>query len=138
MSNTQPAQPVEPPDPNPNSNPNLRFIQQALTNTLEPSVPPIERVDLLVAIAVVLLDRANLSSEVESTFLEHIMLAQYGTSTDWDGHRNCIARLHGATAQIALQKLAGMDREQADDTKSTTATTTTTDDFEFPEELNTL
>ena len=135
MSNTRPTQPAQPSDPNPNSN--LRFIQQALANTLEPSVPPIERVDLLAAIAVVLLEKAKPSDEVESTFLEHIMLAQYGTSAEWDEHRNCVARLHMATAEIALQKLA--DMEQADNPESTAATaTTTTDDFEFPEELNTL
>jgi hypothetical protein len=94
-------------------------------------------VDLLAAIAVVLLEKAKLSDGVESTFLEHIMLAQYGTSAEWDEHRNCVARLHMATAEIALQKLA--DMEQADNPESTAATaTTTTDDFEFPEELNTL
>lgn len=129
MSNTRPTQPAQPSDPNPNSN--LRFIQQALANTLEPSVPPIERVDLLAAIAVVLLEKAKLSGEAESTFLEHIMLAQYGTSAEWDEHRNCIAMLRMATVEIAMQRLINMKR--ADNSNNDT-----TDSFEFPEELNTL
>lgn len=129
MNNNQPTQPAQ--SPHPDANPTLRFIQQALSNTLEPSVPPIERVDMLAAIAVVLLDKAKLSGEAESTFLEHIMLAQYGTSAEWDEHRNCIAKLHMATAAIAFQKLTAMER--ADNSNNDT-----TDNFEFPEELNTL
>jgi len=131
MNNNQPAQPSQSPNINPDSNPNLRFIQQALSNTLEPSVPPIERVDMLAAIALVLLEKAKLSGEAESTFLEHIMLAQYGTSAEWAEHRNCIAKLHMATAEIAMQRLTAM--EQADNSNNDT-----TDNFEFPEELNTL
>jgi hypothetical protein len=131
MNNNQPAQPSQSPNINPDSNPNLRFIQQALSNTLEPSVPPIERVDMLAAIALVLLEKAKLSGEAESTFLEHIMLAQYGTSGEWDEHRNCIAKLHRVTAEIAMQRLINM--EQADNSNSAT-----TDNFEFPKELNTL
>lgn len=131
MNNNQPAQPSQSPNINPDSNPKLRFIQQVLSNTLEPSVPPIERVDMLAAIALVLLEKAKLSGEAESTFLEHIMLAQYGTSVEWDEHRNCIAMLHRAIAEIAMQGLINM--EQADNSNNDT-----TDNFEFPEELNTL
>ena len=130
MNNNQPAQPLRPPSEP--YNPKLPYlIQQVLSNTLEPSVPPIERVDMLAAIAVVLLDKAKLSGEAESTFLEHIMIAQYGTSAEWEEHRNCIAMLHRATAEIALQRLTAM--EQADNSNNAT-----TDNFEFPEELNTL
>ena len=129
MNNNQSTQPSQ--SPHPDSNPNLRFIQQALSNTLEPSVPPIERVDMLAAIAVVLLEKAKLSGDAESTFLEHIMLAQYGTSGEWDEHRNCIAKLYMATAEIAMQRLTAMER--ADNSNNDT-----TDNFEFPEELNTL
>ncbi len=129
MNNTQPTQPAQ--SPHPDSNPNLHFNQQALSNTLEPSVPPIQRVDMLVAIAMVLLDKAKLSGEAESAFIEHIMIAQYGTSAEWEGHRNCIAMLHRATAEIAMQRLINM--EQADNSNNAT-----TDNFEFPEELNTL
>ena len=131
MNNNQPAQPSQSPNINPDSNPNLHFTQQALSNTLEPSVPPIQRVDMLAAIALVLLEKAKLSGETESTFLEHIMIAQYGTSAEWEEHRNCIARLHMATAEIAMQRPINM--EQADNSNNAT-----TDNFEFPEELNTL
>jgi hypothetical protein len=86
---------------------------------------------MLVAIAVVLLEKAKLSGEAESTFLEHIMLAQYGTSGEWDEHRNCIAMLRMATVEIAMQRLTAMER--ADNSNNDT-----TDNFEFPEELNTL
>jgi hypothetical protein len=86
---------------------------------------------MLAAIAVVLLDKAKLSGEAESTFLEHIMIAQYGTSAEWEEHRNCIAMLHRVTAEIAMQRLTAM--EQADNSNNDT-----TDNFEFPEELNTL
>lgn len=138
MNNNQPAQPSQSPNINPDSNPNLRFIQQALSNTLEPSVPPIERVDMLAAIAVVLLDKAKLSGEAESTFLEHIMLAQYGTSAEWAEHRNCIAKLHMATAEIALQKLTNMEQAEREGDVTNNPNNDTTDNFEFPEELNTL
>jgi hypothetical protein len=93
---------------------------------------------MLVAIAVVLLEKAKLSGEAESTFLEHIMLAQYGTSAEWDEHRNCVARLHMATAEIALQKLTNMEQAEREGDVTNNPNNDTTDNFEFPEELNTL
>lgn len=104
-------------------------ILQALTNELDSSVPPIERVKALTSIAAVLIKKAKLTPQVEEEFVKHMSIATFGDAKEFAEHEECFELLMASAAAIALQELfGGTVVAAAEEVESE-------QEFAFPEEL---
>lgn len=110
-------------------NVNEKHLLAALTNNLDSSVPPTERIKILTAMVTILLYKANLDSTAEKNFVEHLSIATFGSSDELAEHKECFTVMKSLANVIVMSKMfEGLANVPA-------AEATEIPDFEFPKEV---